>query len=466
MIKRIPIVATSFLIALLSGVFICAALADVVTLKDGTRLEGDVKKSDGGWTVTTKDGKVITVTAEQVKSIALGGSAAGASSTTSPAEAMSGLLSLRRSVENVNDLKQIIERFRKFIDMHKDTPAAAEAQKDLATWQDRLERGLVKLGTHWVTAEERSKMADHAQELAEQARELMQHGRLRDADPFVQQALDADPLCVPALYLRGVALYQQNKIPDARKMFEAVNSLITDHAPTLNNLGVILWRQNAIMPALNYYDQAIIAQPVNKVLLDNVAEALAAVPDGDRKNPLAQKIFRHFTEQDTRLQEIMAAQGFYRWGSTWVDRPTMERYRDQEKLVTEKITTAKAEFESSKRRVQDIDAQLVQIDDSLRRMEADSWMRDPNTGRLLRLPLPSSYYDLQNEQARLRSERKDLVAKLTTAQAQLKELNAQLPKPKFTGVHQLIAVEGVPVMSAPPTSQPTSAPSSASSQPS
>jgi hypothetical protein len=33
-------------------------------------------------------------------------------------------------------------------------------------------------------------------------------------------------------------------------MFEAVNGLITDHAPTLNNLGVILWRQNAIMPAL------------------------------------------------------------------------------------------------------------------------------------------------------------------------------------------------------------------------
>jgi hypothetical protein len=31
--------------------------------------------------------------------------------------------------------------------MHKDTPAAAEAQKDLATWQDRLGRGLVKLGT-------------------------------------------------------------------------------------------------------------------------------------------------------------------------------------------------------------------------------------------------------------------------------------------------------------------------------
>jgi tetratricopeptide (TPR) repeat protein len=453
----------AFIFALLIGASL--ALADIVTLKDGTRLEGDVKKTDGGWTVTTRDGKVITVTAAQVKSIAVGGSA-GASSTTSPAEAMSGLLSLRRSVENVSDLKQIIERFKKFIDSHKDTPAALEAQKDLAMWQERLERGLVKHGTHWVTADERSKMADRAQELAEQARDLMQQGRVRDADPLVQQALDADPQCVPALYLRGVALYQQNKMPDARKMFDAINGLIADHAPTLNNLGVILWRQNAIMPALNYYDQAIVAQPVNKVLLDNVAEALAAVPDSDRKNPVAQKIFRHFTEQDTRLQEIMAAQGFYRWGSTWVDRPTMERYRDTERVVSEKITAAKAEFEFARRRVQDIDSQLAQIDESMRRMEAESWMRDPSTGRLIRIPLPSAYYDLQNEQSRLRSERKDVIAKGTTAQEQLKSLQAQLPKPKFTGVHQLIGPEGAPVMMAPPSSQPTTSPSSAASQPS
>src|SRR5690348_5278354 len=137
MIKRTRSVAIWFTVALLGGFILSSvARADIVTLKDGTRLEGDVKKADGGWTVTMKDGKVITVTVEQVKSISLGGSTTG--STTSPAEAMSGLLSLRRSVENVNDVRQIIERFKKFIDMHKDTPSAVEAQKDLATWQDRL----------------------------------------------------------------------------------------------------------------------------------------------------------------------------------------------------------------------------------------------------------------------------------------------------------------------------------------
>lgn len=450
----------TFVICLVVALLTCAgALADVVTLKDGTKIEGDVKKTDGGWTVTTRDGKVVNVTAEQVKSISVGG-AVGSNGKDAAAEAMSGLLSLRRSVENVSDLKQIIDRFKKFIDTHKDTPAAAEAQKDLAVWQDRLDRGLVKLGSHWVTAEERTKMADQAQALAEQARDMMLHGRVRDADPILQQALDADPQCVPALYLRGVVLYQNNKIVDARKMFETVNSTISDHAPTLNNLAVILWRQNAIMPALNYYDQAIVAEPVNKVLLDNVAEALAAVPDNDRKNQIAQRIFRHFTEQDTRLQEVMATQGMYRWGGTWVDRATMERYRDQEKLVSEKLTQAKTEFETSKRRVQDIDAQIAQIEDSLRRMEADTIWRDPSTGKLIRYPLPASYYDLQNEESKLRDERKQVVAKATAAQEQVKTLQAQLPKPKFTGIHQLIAAEGAPVMVPPPSSQPTTSPTS------
>ena len=217
----------TFVICIVVALLTCAgALADVVTLKDGTKIEGDVKKTDGGWTVTTRDGKVVNVTAEQVKSISVGG-AVGSNGKDAAAEAMSGLLSLRRSVENVSDLKQIIDRFKKFIDTHKDTPAAAEAQKDLAVWQDRLDRGLVKLGSHWVTAEERTKMADQAQALAEQARDMMLHGRVRDADPILQQALDADPQCVPALYLRGVVLYQNNKIVDARKMFETVNSTRT-----------------------------------------------------------------------------------------------------------------------------------------------------------------------------------------------------------------------------------------------
>ncbi|MGH7180181.1 MAG: tetratricopeptide repeat protein, partial [Tepidisphaeraceae bacterium] len=310
-----------------------AALADVVVLKDGTRLEGDVKKTAGGWQITFPDGKVHEILAENVRAIEL-----GATSTRSTTQAVSAnLASLRRSVENIADINQVIERYHRFIEQNKDSPTAADAEKDLAVWEERQSRGLVKLGTRWVTVDERRALADKAFALADQARELVARGRLHDAEPNLSQALELDPQNPPALYLRGVIQYQQTQLPAARKSFEAVNAVLNDHAPTLNNLGVILWRQNAPIAALNYFDQSIVAAPINKELLDNVAEALAGIPEDQRRNPVVNRVLRRFTEQDTRLSEMMAAQGWYRWGSTWIDRTTLERLQKDEKEVKDKL---------------------------------------------------------------------------------------------------------------------------------
>lgn len=444
------------------------ARADTVVLKDGTRIEGDVKKIDGGWRVTTADGKTIELAAEKVKGIEVGkGGQKG-----SPEQAMSNLQSLRRSAENVGDVNEVIARFKRFIEQYKDTPAAAEAKKDLAVWQDRLDRGLVKLGGRWVTPDERTRAADNAQVVAEQAKPLVLSGRLHDAEPLVQQALDADPQCIPALYLRGVIAFKLNQVPAARKAFESVALTIADHAPTYNNLGVILWRQNALMPALAQFEKAITAMPMNKTLLDNCAEILAAVSEGDRKNPVAQRLFRKFVEQDKQLQQMMAADGWYRWGGTWIDRAAMERLKDQETKVNEKLATAKGELEETQRRAQEIDAELQSIEERLRAMEADSYVRDSD-GRIIRLPLPAQYYDLQGEQTKLKSERRSLESKFFSAKAQVQQLQDQLPRPKFTGVAQLVGAEGTPVMMAPgmpppapePSTNGVDAPSTAPTQP-
>ncbi|CAN5664844.1 hypothetical protein BH09PLA1_BH09PLA1_09860 [soil metagenome] len=422
-----------------------ALFADIVTLNDGTRIEGDVKKSDSGWTITTPDGKTTEVSADKVKSIQLGGDVGKGT----PERAMSDLLSLRRSLENLADPQAAIDRLMRFIESNKDAPAATDAAKDLALWQDRLDRGLVKLGNKWISAEERTAHANTALALAEQARGFVEHGRLHDAEPIIQEALDNDPMCAPALYLRGVLQYQQNQLPASRKSFETVNSIIKDHAPTLNNIAVILSRQNAVMPALNHYEQSITAAPVNKFILDNVAEALATVPDDQRKNRVAQSLYRKFTEQDTRLQEALAAQGLHRWGSTWVDRAEMDRLKDIEKKVNEKIEKVKTDGEANERRVKEIDAQVESIDRSLRQIEAQSFYRDSD-GRLVRLPYPAIYYDLQADRTKLQGERSGLMAKLNGARAEMQRLQKELPKPKFSGIQKLIGAEGTPVMILPP----------------
>ena len=57
----------------------------------------------------------------------------------------------------------------------------------------------------------------------------------------------------------------------------------------------------------------MLAAPVSREILDNVAEALNALPENQRKGPVVAKVVRHFKEQDDDLQKKMAERGLVRW---------------------------------------------------------------------------------------------------------------------------------------------------------
>src|SRR5688572_19442429 len=90
-----------------------AASADVVLLKDGSTLDGDVKKGPSGYVVTLADGKVKVVPFGDVKSIEL---ATAPPLTTRSAKEK--LASFRRSVEYVDDVNKIVERYERFIEQN------------------------------------------------------------------------------------------------------------------------------------------------------------------------------------------------------------------------------------------------------------------------------------------------------------------------------------------------------------
>src|SRR5688500_9424068 len=77
------------------------SLADVIVLKGGTRVEGELTRTPDGYDVTAPDGKTTKVSASQVKSVEVTNGAAAE-------EARPRLESLRRSVENMSDLKLIV----------------------------------------------------------------------------------------------------------------------------------------------------------------------------------------------------------------------------------------------------------------------------------------------------------------------------------------------------------------------
>jgi Flp pilus assembly protein TadD len=421
--------------------------ADVVVLKDGTRIEGDVKRTSDGWDIKLPDGTVKKVSAGAVKSIELG------SAPKSSDQSAAGLASLRRSVDALNDINQIIDRYQKFIESTRDEKVKADAKSDLAEWMDRKSRGLVKHGSKWIEPAEIEQAAIHATEIALEARELIRQNRNRDAEQLLQKALAQDPMNPAAQYLRGVALYRLDKIPDARKAFEAVNSVVPDHAPTLNNLGVILYRQNAVAAALNWYNLAMQASGVNKYILDNVAEALGPLREDQIKGAIA-KCQARFIELDIMLQRQLEPEGLYRWGGGWVTQQQLDQLRAAEKDIRDKLGILQQEFDQTKARIAQIDEQIRQNTLSMQEIQARSWYRDAK-GNLIQLQLPQIYYDLQAENSRLKAEQDTLNRNIGQMQDQAKRIQQQVPVPRFTGVQQIVGVEGMPGSPEMPALQPT-----------
>lgn len=423
---------------ILIGCLVLPCFADVVHLKDGTRLEGDIKKTDDGYRVTDAAGTVTMVSSEKIDSIEprpKGGADASASR----------LASLRRAVENLDDIKKILDRYSSFLTQNAGTPATKDAQADIDMWHDRQARGLVKVGTKWMTKEERDGLQLKSLGVADQLRETIKQGRMKEATTVLDNALSDNPTNISLLYLRGVLLYRQEQLPASRKAFESVVAAAADHAPTLNNLAVILYRQNAPVAALAQYDKAMLAAPASREILDNVAEALNALPEEQRKSAVVKKVVRHFKEQDDDLQKKMSERGMVRWGATWVTDAQYAKLQEQEKQIKDKLDQMSRDYDSVQAGIVGIDRRIKDDQEEMNLIDQSTLTTD-REGNVIRLPYPARYFDLRREVASLLSERAARVADLEHLRRDAKVVQQQLPVARYSGIQKIIDADGMPVL--------------------
>ena len=218
------------------------ARGDIITLNDGTVLHGRARKTPDGWIINRDDGKVLAVAPDRIASIQV------VATAPAPQAAMDGLASLRRAVESLDDILLIIPRYQRFIAANTDPQVLAEAKLDLQTWQDRQTQGLVKVGTRWVTPDQRGKLRQVSQTESIAARDLLLQNHTEEATELLNQALLDDPQNATAIFIQGVQLYNQNQLTKARDNFALANSIAPNYGPTLNNLAVTAWRSARKQP--------------------------------------------------------------------------------------------------------------------------------------------------------------------------------------------------------------------------
>jgi tetratricopeptide (TPR) repeat protein len=436
-----------------------AARGDIVTLSDGSRVEGRIIKTTGGWLITQEDGQTISVMTDQVVSIEVSRSA------SQPSEAQEGLASLRRAQENVPDIPTIIEHYQRFISQTTDPDVVALAKQDLQTWQERLDAGLVKVGNQWVTPQEELRMQAQGQTEALAARDLILQGKYADAETSLKQALADDPENATAFYLDGVMRFHEKNLADARAAFMSVDQIAPGHGPTLNNLAVIAWQSGAAAQALGYYDQAMRAAPDAREILDNVAEALNALPEENRDTLICRRVADRFAEQDAALQQTLNKQGLFRWGSTWVTAQQLSDLKAAQAKSADQQESLSHEYDGLGERANEIDSEIDQNTREMHRMEASSYVVGVN-GVLIQVPYPQSYYDLQSDNQKLAQDKQNVQAKRDDLHNQLlqaqQDAEKQLTVPQYTGIQKILGVEAAPLRAGSP---PSTIPSEPATQP-
>jgi Tfp pilus assembly protein PilF len=424
--------------AILGSVLVSATLwAGAVVTIDGQRVEGDLKKTPDGWRVTLPDGQVRNIANADVRAIEL--------TSTGTNNQMERLNSLRRSVETLEDIAKVLERYDRFLEQTKDPAVLEAAGADIKIWVDRRDRGLVKSGKQWVTRQDRQQIVIELLRRIEAARQQIKAGDTRSAQANIDSILKDDPGNVSAVYLQGVILQQQEKVPEARKAFDAAREAIPDHPPTLHNIAVLAMRQRQWAVAAAALDQAMTAAPGIQVLVDASAELLNALPDDQKKAPAVQKLAKRFSEQDAALQTRMAEKQMFRWGGKWVDKTTHEKLIEAEKAVKVRIDELQGDFDLTQNRIDRIDAEISQNERTMRDIERRSYMLTAD-GTYIRVPLPGAYYDFQRDNVRLSGERREMNSRLELLREAAKRAQADLPVPKFIGSIQAIGEDGVPIV--------------------
>lgn len=424
------------------------AWGDAVVLNDGRRLEGELKRDGSDWVVTDAQNHIVRVSADDVKSIELGRHVEDASI------AKQRLEFLKRYTDTLTDPALALARYEEFLKQYAGTPQEAGARKELELWRSRQQQGMVKVGGQWLGQEELARWDENAAATLQTCRQLIKEGRLKDAGQALQPLLAADASNPAALYLQGVAQYGLDQLPAARKSFESALVRVPDHAGTLNNLAAICWRQKQQTPAIALLDRAASNLPGNQRILDNMAEVLSALPDDAKASAAGKHLAKRYEEQEPELERAFGQGGWYRWGSTWVNKTQYDELQKQQREVSAQLDELSREYDRTEASIAQMSQDIDANERTMRRIEVDSVARDAQ-GNLVRMAYPSIYYDLQRETDRLTGRRRSATEHLGTLKDDAQKVRAKYAVPPFSGVLQIMDETYMPQV---PRKHPATAP--------
>ena len=289
-------------LALLAGVAALHAQADVVKLKDGTVLEGEVKKMGGSYQIRTKDGQYRLIKAADIESVTtddLGSGAAGGSgnrppsSSGSPSPSTSGsgytqaYYDLKKRIDALDQPVKAVTLWEQHL-LRKDISAGerSTAEAELLKWKKLYSDGAEKIKNKWMSGEELKKIKDEANSLVDKAMEQERSGQVLDAIKNYKQAIIIYPNSFRAHYRLGYIKFAEGagqmggntSLRESERHLRAALRLEPELPAVLSSMGAGLFALGKYEEGVEYMWKAV-KKAETPLVVGNLLGALNAVPD-------------------------------------------------------------------------------------------------------------------------------------------------------------------------------------------
>ena len=204
------------------------------------------------------------------------------------------------------------------------------------------------------------------------------------------------------------------------------------------------FRQQHFSLAVIRYDQALRADPLDRQIIDNIAEMFHALPPG-LNLPEVRALAHDFARQDMALQQILVKQNLNRWGARWVTTIQLQQIHIAEKKIEGTLSQLEADQEQIEQQIASWDQQIANdVSDQQLLVTPNAAIGTETSGAVY----SQTYYDLQRDIVDLKYRRQTAALKLGDIAVAMRATQSQLPIQPFTGAQQIIGEEGTPI--APP----------------
>jgi tetratricopeptide (TPR) repeat protein len=130
---------------------------------------------------------------------------------------------------------------------------------------------------------------------------LLEANKLDEAETYLKEAIDLDPLFVDAMDHLGLVYRKQNRLDEAEQMYLKSIELNSENNILYQNLAIVYRRQNKLNEALEMYKKLMELDSNNPEAYYGIGELFYIVGDYEKSMPFFDKAIELYMSQNSSL---------------------------------------------------------------------------------------------------------------------------------------------------------------------